>query len=94
MGKALVVYLHVSSPVKPAVLHDEDNRALLPEPPGILAGAAFRGVPQEHRFDGFRQQRPLAACDNYRLAADSFKAFEQVAVRTAGHAAAVSPLTA
>ena len=94
MGETLVIYLNVSSPVKPTVLHNEDNRALLPEPPGILARAALRAVPQEDRFDWFRQQRPLAACSNYRLAADFLKALEQVAVRKAGHAAAVAPLTA
>ena len=94
MGETLVIYLNVSSPVKPTMLHNEDNRALLPEPPGILARAALCAVPQEDRFDWFRQQRPLAACGNYRLAADFPKALEQVAVRKTDHAAAVAPLTA
>ncbi len=94
MGETLVIYLNVSSPVKPTVLHNEDNRALPPEPSGILARAALRRIPEEHRFDGFRQQRPLAARNNYRLVAESSKALEQVAVRKAGHAAAIAPLTA
>ena len=92
MGEALVVYLNVSSPVKPTVFHDEDSRALLPEPPRVLAPAPLRSVPQEYRLDGLRQQRPLAARDDDRLAADSPKALEQVAVRKAGHPAAVAPL--